>query len=71
MQPVTVTVVSDELEAEMVCGLLRTNGIACWHAKTNMAAAIGGEAGNLSMAGARMILVSDADLASARELLSQ
>src|SRR5438270_604288 len=39
MALVRLTVVTNELEAEMVCGLLRTNGIACSHRKTDFAAA--------------------------------
>ena len=33
-----LTVVRDEIEAETICGLLRTEGIACDHRQTDMGA---------------------------------
>jgi hypothetical protein len=67
--PVKLTVVGNEMEAEMVCGLLRTNGIKCWHQKTDMAAAVG--QGRVSMIGPTTIFIRESDYEAARELLSQ
>ena len=50
MAVVRLTVVSNELEAEVVCGLLRSNGIRCNHRRTDMAAPIA-EYGGVGMAG--------------------
>jgi hypothetical protein len=63
----TLTVVGDELEAETLCGLLRVNGIDCSYRRTDVAA--GRADGSSSMSGPTEILVSDADLEAARELL--
>jgi hypothetical protein len=38
MDAVTLTVVGDEMEAEALCGLLRTNGIECAYRRTNLSA---------------------------------
>jgi hypothetical protein len=70
MSAVKLTVVRDELEAEALCGLLRTNGIACFYRKTDSAGAIGAESGGFAIAGPTEVLVSDRDLDAARELLS-
>jgi hypothetical protein len=70
MSAVKLTVVRDELEAEALCGLLRTNGIACFYRKTDSAGAIGAESGGFTIAGPTEVLVSDRDLDAARELLS-
>jgi hypothetical protein len=66
---VRLTVVANEMEAEMVCGLLRSNGIACSYRKTDMAAAIA--QGRGSMTGPTEILVGEPDLGAARKLLPQ
>jgi hypothetical protein len=50
MSAVKLTVVRDELEAEALCGLLRTNGIACFYRKTDSAGAIGAESGGFAIA---------------------
>ena len=68
MPVVSLTVVHDDLEAEILCRLLRTNGIACSHRWTDNAAGAWLGAG---MAGPTEILVSDDDLEAARKLLSQ
>lgn len=65
---VALTVVSNEVEAEMVCGLLRTEGIACQHAITDFAFGSGGELPQ-SGAGPRRITVHQHNLERARELL--
>jgi len=64
---VRLTVVGDELEAEMLCGLLRTNGIACMSRRTDLAAGMA-DAGT-SMGGPREILVEEERLEEARTLL--
>jgi hypothetical protein len=69
METVTLTVVGDELEAEMLCGLLRTNGIACFYKKTERAGVIGAESGGFAIAGPTEVLVREQDLAAARDLL--
>jgi hypothetical protein len=71
MGAVKLTVVRDELEAEALCGLLRTNGIACFYRKSNVAGAIGAESGGFAIAGPTEVLVSERDLDDARELLSR
>ena len=68
MALVRLTVVTNELEAEMVCGLLRTNGIACSHRKTDFAAGIAD--GGFSMAGPREVLVGEGNLEAARKVLA-
>jgi hypothetical protein len=70
MGAVKLTVVRDEMEAEALCGLLRTNGIACFYRKTDTAGAIGAESGGFAIAGPTEVLVSEHDLDAARELLS-
>lgn len=67
--PVRLTIVANEPEAELVCGLLRSNDIRCMHRITDMAFGSGGEMPS-SGAGAREVLVHEADLATARALLS-
>jgi len=67
MTPVTLTVVHDELEAEGLCGLLRAEGIACMYRPTSTGGALG--LGS-SMAAPQEILVEEADLDRAKELLS-
>ena len=68
MSAVRLTVVHDDLEAEAVCGLLRSNGITCMHSWTNVAAGAWTGAG---MAGPTEILVDETDLEAARNLLPQ
>ena len=63
----TLTVVGDELEAETLCGLLRVNGIECDYRRTDLSA--GRADGSSSMSGPTEILVNEADLEAARELL--
>ena len=67
MAEATLTVVGDELEAEALCGLLRTNGIECGYRRTDLAA--GRADGSSSMSGPTAIVVDEADLEAARELL--
>jgi Putative prokaryotic signal transducing protein len=64
---VTLTVVSNDLEAEMLCGELRANGIRCWYEKTNPAAALGGY--GIGKDGPTAVLVEEAQFDEARKLL--
>jgi hypothetical protein len=65
---VVVKVVSDETEAEIVCGLLRSAGIECGYRDTE---AIDSPLEDFTAAGPREILVHAADLEAARELLGE
>ena len=67
MDPVVLTVVHDEAEAEIICGLLRTNGIECSYRKTDLAA--GSSTIGLASGGPIELLVNEKDLIAARELL--
>ena len=69
MSAVKLTVVRDEMEAEALCGRLRTSGIACFYRKTDVAGAIGAESGGFAIAGPTEVLVNEGDLAAARKLL--
>jgi hypothetical protein len=69
MDAVKLTVVGDEMEAEMLCGLLRTHGIACSYRKTDVAGAIGAESAGFAIAGPTEVLVHQPDLEAARKLL--
>jgi hypothetical protein len=64
---VAVATVSDEVAAEVVCGLLRSAGIECGHRVTNeMDSPLHG----LASDGPREILVHESDLDTARALLA-
>lgn len=63
---VVVTVVADENEAELACGLLRTAGLECAYRDTE---AIDSPLEDFTAAGPREILVHAADLDEARALL--
>jgi Putative prokaryotic signal transducing protein len=65
---VVVTVVSDESEADVVCGLLRSAGIDCANRATE---AIDSLLEDFTAAGPREILVRASDLNAARELLAR
>ena len=65
--PVVLTVVSGESEAEVVCGLLRSEGIECAYRDTEK---IDSSLEDFMAAGSREILVHEADLAAAKELLA-
>jgi hypothetical protein len=62
-------VVGSEPEAEVILGLLRSEGIPCIAQRTNFA--VGLADGALSAAGPREILVHAENLAKAREILAQ
>jgi hypothetical protein len=63
---VGVTVVANEPEAELVCGMLRADGIECTYRQTNFGA---GTADGFSFGGPREILVDESDVDRARSLL--
>jgi hypothetical protein len=65
---VVLTVVSDEIEAEVVCGLLRSAGIECGYRDT---AAIDNPVEDFTAAGPREILVPEPELETARALLAE
>lgn len=66
MLGVRLTVVGDAMEAAAICGLLRTEGIACTDRRTDMGAAAWEATGS---GGPREILVAASDLERARELI--
>jgi antitoxin (DNA-binding transcriptional repressor) of toxin-antitoxin stability system len=66
-EPVVLTVVSGEPEAEVVCGLLRSAGIECAYRDTQ---AIETSLEDFMSAGAREIVVHAKDLEAAQELLA-
>jgi hypothetical protein len=67
--PVTLTVVPDELAAELLCGRLRASGIECMYRRTDLASASGTFGGGYSMAGPTEVLVDERDLTEARGLV--
>ncbi len=64
---VVLTVVSGEPEAEVLCGLLRSEGIECAYRDTQQ---IDTSLEDFMAAGAREILVRETDLEAAKELLA-
>ena len=64
---VVLMVVSDGPEADVVCGLLRSNGIDCAYRDTE---AIDSPLENFTAAGPREILVRESDVEAARALLA-
>ena len=64
--PVVAKVVSDESEAELVCGLLRAAGIECGYRDTE---ALDSTLEAFMAAGPREILVHPSDLEAARAVL--
>ena len=64
---VTLTIVHDEAEAELLCGMLRANGVACSYRKTDMAA--GAWTGGFARGGPVEIIVDERDVTAAQELL--
>jgi hypothetical protein len=65
---VRLTIVRDEIEAEILCGLLRSSGIECAFRRTDVAA---GAWEGTGVAGPTEVLVGARDLAAARALLEQ
>jgi hypothetical protein len=64
---VTLTVVPTQLEAEMLCGELRANGIECTFEVTNPAAAVGQY--GVGQAGMTAVLVEEEQRPAALRLL--
>jgi Putative prokaryotic signal transducing protein len=60
-----VTVVPNSLEAEMICGLLRTEGIDCFTRPTDNVGAAYAAAGGPQ----EVVVIRDDDLPRARELV--
>ena len=67
MAAVTLTVVASNLEAEMLCGELRANGIACSYEKIGPGASLGAYV--ISDAGPTAVLVDETELEDARAFL--
>jgi len=67
MGAVGLTVVGNEAEAGVVCGLLRANGLRCSYRQTNFGA---GAADGFPQGGPFEILVEESDLPEAKALLS-
>ena len=65
-ETVVLTIVPGETEAELLCGLLRSNGIECAYRDTS---SIDSTIEDFIAAGPREVLVHEADLESARALL--
>jgi hypothetical protein len=64
MNGLRLMVVGNSMEAETICGLLRTEGITCDHRQTDMGAGAGDAVGD---SGPREILVAREDLENARQ----
>ena len=63
-----LAVVTNVIEAEVLCGLLRTNGIRCAQRKTDVSASIDTYGGGLAIGGVE-VLVDEQDLEAANALL--
>jgi putative signal transducing protein len=63
---VPLTIVRNEVEAELLCALLRTEGIECDHHSTNFGV---GSMDGLP-GGAREVVVDERSLARAQEILA-
>jgi hypothetical protein len=61
----TVTVVPNESEAMLACGLLRANGIECFYRALGVGPGFGANVGPCE------ILVQESDVARAKELLGE
>jgi hypothetical protein len=64
---VYLTLVPSELEAELLCALLRTEGIECEQRPTNFSV---GMMDGMPGGGPREVFVGERDLARAQELLA-
>ena len=67
MNVVRFMVVGNSMEADTICGLLRTEGIACDHRQTDVGAGAGDAVGD---SGPREILVARDHLESARQVVT-
>jgi putative signal transducing protein len=68
MSVVRLTIAGSEFEAEIICGLLRTNGIAAETRRTDVSA--GMFDGSLGAGGPTEIVVDEQDLDDARAVLA-
>ena len=66
-ETVRLTVVPNEGEAEILCGLLRAEGIICAHRYTNVSS--GSADASTTFGGWREVLVREDDIDRARELI--
>ena len=66
-ETVRLTVVPNEGEAEILCGLLRAEGIVCNHRYTNVSS--GSADASTTFGGWREVLVLEQDAERARELM--
>lgn len=64
---VVVTTVSDEIEADVVCGLLRSAGLECGHRVTEATDSL---LEGIAADGPREILVHESELEAARAVLA-
>jgi hypothetical protein len=69
LEVAVASVVGNEIEADLACSLLRTEGIKCFHKRTDLAA--GRADASLSIGGPFEIWVAGGDLERARELLAE
>jgi Putative prokaryotic signal transducing protein len=67
MDAVRLMIVGSSFEADTICGLLQTEGIACEHRQTDVGAGAGNAVGDV---GPREILVPLSDLEAARALVA-
>jgi Putative prokaryotic signal transducing protein len=67
-EAVPLTRVSDEIEADLVCGLLRSAGIECGHRVTQE---IDSSFENFSGVGPHEVIVHPSDLEAARAVLAE
>jgi hypothetical protein len=65
---VVVEVVATEGEAELLCSLLKSEGIRCTYRVTNYGAGTGD---GLAVGGPQEIIVRSEDLSAAREILAK
>jgi Putative prokaryotic signal transducing protein len=63
---VALTMVRSEAEAEVLCGMLRSNGIKCGYQQTNVGA---GAADGFTRGGVLEVFVAEEDASRAQELL--
>ncbi|MFN8222404.1 MAG: hypothetical protein U0R50_04045 [Gaiellales bacterium] len=68
IDPVRLTVVPNEGEAAILCGLLETEGIACAHRRTDVG--VGAADASATFGGWREVLVERSQLEIATELLA-
>ncbi|HEY5478782.1 MAG TPA: DUF2007 domain-containing protein [Gaiellaceae bacterium] len=69
MEETRLTVVASGLDAEMLCGRLRLEGIRCYHRLTDIAAGAWGAGAGAYLSGPTEVMVDASKLERARELL--